>query len=147
MADTTPIKTQIEPYVRQWLGRQFTGLVFTERRLPLTSGLPYNFDAVSQNAAVVGAILCNRPKTRTGRENTGGVRKALSDVGWLKQLPSETKKVMVFTDSRFCELVGRRAKRLGIQDIQLLICQLPPALEELLMQVLNEASSEQRAAE
>jgi hypothetical protein len=147
MADTTPIKTQIEPYVRKWLGRKIPGLVFTERLLPLTSGLPYNFDAVSQDTAVVGAILCNRPRTRTGRENTGGVRKALLEVGWLRQLPSETKKVMVFTDSGFCELFRRRAKQLGIQDIQLMVCQLPPALKESLMQVLDEASREQRAAE
>jgi hypothetical protein len=147
MVDTTPIKTQIEPYVRQWLSRKFPGLGFAERPLPLTSGLPYNFDAVSEDADVVAAILCNRPKTRTGRENTGGVRKALSEVGWLKALPSETRKVMVFTDSGFRELVGRRANRIGIHDIQMLVCQLPPELEELLTHVLDQASSEQRAAE
>ena len=147
MADTTLIKTQIEPYVRQWLSRKFLGLVFTEQLLPLTSGLPYSFDAVSQDIRVVGAILCNRPKTRTGHENTGGVRKALSEVGWLRQLPSETRKVMVFTDSGFCELVGRRARRLGIQDIRLLVCPLPPPLAESLKQLLDAASREQRAAE
>lgn len=146
MADTTPIKTQIEPYVRQWLGREFPGLVFTEQPLPLTSG-PHDFDAVREDKAVVAAILCSRPKTRTGRENTGSVRKALVDVGYLKQLPSETVKVLVFTDLGFRDLIGRRAKRMGIDDIQLLVCELPPGLKELLKQVLDEASREQKAEE
>ena len=147
MADTTLIKTQIEPYVRQWLSRRFSGLVFTEQPLPLASGLPHIFDAVSEDTAVVAAILCNRPKTRTGRENTGGVRKALLDVEYLKGLPSEAGKVMVFTNPGFRDLVGRRAKRMGVGEIQMLFCQLSPELEELLAHILDEASSEQRAAE
>lgn len=147
MADTTLIKTEIEPYVRKWLRRQFPGSVFAERPVLLSSGFSYNFDAVSEDAAVVAAILCNRPKTRTGRENTGGVRKAISEVAWLKGLPSETEKVMVFTDSGFRDLVDRRAKRMNMRDIQRLVCQLPPQLEELLTQILDDASNEQRAAE
>ncbi len=147
MADTSLIKTEIEPYARQWLVRRFPEMAFTEESLPLASGLTYKFDAVSGDRTVVAAILCNRSKTRTGRENTGGVRKALLDIGLLKSLPQETKKVMVFTDSGFKELVGRRAMRMDIHDVQMLVCELPPKLQQELTRVLDEASQEQRAAE
>ena len=111
------------------------------------SGGSYKFDAVSQDRRTVGAILCNRAKTRTGRENTGGVRKALAEVEHLKLLHGGINKIMVFTDPDFSNLIQRRASRFGIADIRFLICPLPPDKKVLLNRILDEASQEQRAAE
>lgn len=147
MADTTKIKTEIEPYVRSWLSTQFTGHVFKEKSLHLTSGGNYIFDAVAEDGSIVAAILCNRAVTRTGRENTGGVRKALTEVGYLKIIPASVRKLMVFTDDAFCQLIRRRASRLGTESIQMVVCKLPPNLETLLGGILDKASREQRAAE
>lgn len=105
------------------------------------------FDAVSRDRQNVGAILCNRPRTRTGRENTGGVRKALAEVEHMKLLPSNVSKIMVFTDSEFSNLVQRRASRFGTADIRFLVCPLPPDKEMFLKRILDEANKEQRAAE
>lgn len=147
MADTTKIKTVIEPHVRNWLSKQFPGHVFTEKPIQLTTGESYTFDAVGEDASIVAAILCNRAKTRTGRENTGGVRKALMEISYLKAAPEGVIKVMVFTDDDFCQLIRRRASRLGTEPIQMMVCKLPPHLEEELREILDKASHEQRAAE
>ena len=147
MADTTAIKTRIEPYVRQWLSLQFPGRVFTERQVTLVSGSHYRFDAVSEDNQIVAAILSNRPKTRTGRENTGGVRKAMDDIGWLQELPENVSKIMIFTDSGFRDLIRKRSERKGMDDIRMMVCSLPKDLAELLQQTLDKASQEQRAAE
>ncbi|MBL7062308.1 MAG: hypothetical protein ISS54_06190 [Dehalococcoidia bacterium] len=147
MANTTKIKTAIEPHVRNCLSKQFPGHVFKEKPIQLTTGGSYTFDAVAENASIVAAILSNRAKTRTGRENTGGVRKALLEIGYLKAVPESVKKVMVFTDDDFYQLIRRRASRLGTGPIQMMLCKLPPHLEAVLREILDKASHEQRAAE
>lgn len=147
MSDTTKIKTEIEPYVRQWLSKQFTGHAFTEKPVQLTTGESYAFDAVTDDRSIIAAILCNRAKTRTGRENTGGVRKALAEIGHLKLIPEGAQKFMIFTNDAFCRLIQRRANRLGIESIQMVVCKLPPSLEALLEVILDKASYEQRASE
>ena len=147
MADTTKIKTKIEPYVQGWLLVQFPGHDFSKKRVMLSTGKSYEFDAVSKDGSIVGAILCNRPKTRTGRENTGAVSKARNDVQSLELLPPAVKKLMVFTDAEFCRLVRRRAARFGAESIHMMVCALPPSLANCLGQILDEASKEQRAAE
>ena len=147
MANTTKIKSVIEPYIQNWLSTHFPGYVFKERLVPLITGSSYKFDAVAEGGSIVGAILCNRPRTRTGRENTGAVRKALGDINYLKLLPIDVKKLMVFTDAGCCELIRRRAARLGTESIDMVVCTLPPDLAKLLRDILDEASNEQRAAE
>jgi len=147
MADTTKIKTVIEPYVRNWLSKQFPGHVFKEKPIRLTTGKNYAFDAVAEDSSVVAAILSNRAKTRTGRENTGGVRKALTEISYLKAAPEGVKRVMVFTNDDFCQLIRRRASRLGTELIQMMVCKLPPRLEAELKEIIDKASLEQRAAE
>lgn len=146
MADTTKIKTLIEPYIRNWLSKQFAGHDFEERAVQCVSGKSHRFDAVADDGSIVAAILCSRATTRTGRENTGGVRKALNDIGYLKEIPANVQKVLVFTDDNFCQLIRRRASRLGLPPIQVMVCKLAPRLEAELKEIIDRASLEQRAA-
>ena len=147
MANTNRIKTDIEPVVREWLRVQTGDVTLEERSVTFPSGGSYKFDAVSRDGHIVAAILCNRAKTRTGRENTGGVRKALAEVEHLKLLPGEVVKMMVFTDTDFSNLIQRRASRFGVTDIRFLVCPLSGDKKILLKNILDEASREQRAAE
>jgi hypothetical protein len=147
MVDTTKIKTVIEPYIRNWLSKQFPGHVFNEQPVQLKSGESYIFDAVAEDVSIVVAILSNRAKTKTGRENTGAVRKALLEICYLKAAPEGVKKVMAFTDGGFYQLIRRRASRLGTESIQMMFFELPPDLEAGLGEVLEKASQEQRAAQ
>ena len=145
MANTTYIKNNVEPFVRRWLESQF-GRTFTEQSVELVGGGSHKFDAVSADTAVVGDILCNRPTTRTGNENTGGVRKAQNDIDYLKRLSQGIERVLVFTDASFYELIRQRSRRWGAGDVRMLVCPLPPDLERGLTAVLNTASREQRGA-
>ena len=147
MANTSRIKTEIEPVVRNWLKTQIGGVTLEERPVTFPSGGSYKFDAVSRDGHIVAAILCNRAKTRTGRENAGGVRKALAEVEHLKLLPGEVVKMMVFTDIDFSNLIQRRASRFGVTGIRFLVCPLPADKKMLLKNILDEASQEQRAVE
>jgi len=143
VANTTKIKTVIDPYVRDWLSNRFPGHTFQEQLVPLTSGHSHKFDAVAEDRSIVGAILSSRPMTKGGKENTGGRRKALEDVALLKLLPYSVKKIMVFTDAGFRDLIHRRAARLGIESIDMMACELPMYLAQLRNEILDKASNEQ----
>ena len=146
MTNTTKIKTAIEPYIREWLASQFLGRTFTERNLPLVGGGQHRFDAVSDDGLIVVEMLSNRSETRGNNENTGGVRKAQSTTDYLNRAPKEAQRLMVFTDSGFLALVQRRAISWETHNIQMLLCVLPPTLESLLNDILDQASQEQKAS-
>ncbi len=61
--------------------------------VPLPRG-SFSCDAVSEDLAIMAVFLSNRPRTATGRENSGGVKKALADVHCLKLLTA-TKRLVV----------------------------------------------------
>lgn len=147
MADTTKIKTVIEPYVRDWLAKKFPGHVFEEKSVQLVTGGSYKFDAVAEDGSIIAAILSSRSLTRTGRENMGGVRKALAEISHLKLTPGSARRIMVFTNHGFCQLIEQRGKRLGVESIEMMVCVLPLHLDSLLKEILDRASQEQRAAE
>jgi hypothetical protein len=144
MVNTTQIKKYIEPYIRKWLSTQFTGHIFQERQIPIGNG-KHKFDAVSEDGSIVGDILCNRPKTRGGNENTGAVRKALNDMNNLKSLPNNVIKLMIFTDQDFRDLVFNRSATIETQDLRMIVCKLPATLEILRQSILNKASNEQKS--
>lgn len=87
MADTTFIKKEIEPYVRKWLAEKFPDHEFDEKPVSVGESTEHKFDAVAKDGTIVGDILTNRARTRTGRENTGTVRKACNDVALLNKKP------------------------------------------------------------
>ena len=146
MADTTFIKKEIEPYVRKWLGGEFPGHRFDEKPVSVGESTEHKFDAVAKDGTIVGDILTSRARTRTGRENTGAVRKACNDVELLNKLPPGKQRVLVFTDGDFCALIKKRANRHGLGQIQMLVCRLPDNLQRQLTKVLDDASAEQRSA-
>jgi len=143
MVDTIKIKIIIDPYIRTWLSTQFIGHSFEEKSILLPGGGSYAFDAVSEDGLIVGEILSNRHLTSGGNENTGGVRKAHNSISYLNMLPQVTIKIMIFSDLKFYELIKRRSSRWGAQDINMKICKLPPELESIRQEILNEASDEQ----
>ena len=146
MADTYAIRKEIEPYVRDWLSGQFQGHVFTEQNVNLEKwGGKHKFDAVSQDRTVIANILSNRPRTRSGNINSGGIKKAESDLLRFHCLGEGITKVLVFTDKKFKHLIEDRTKWLGINTLTTLHCPLPKHLSELLDNVLDEASLEQKA--
>ena len=145
MANTTRIKSAIEPYVRGWLASEYPGHRFEETSVHLIWGRDHKFDAVSEDGTIIAEILSSGAKTRSGNENTGGVRKAESDLLRFFGIDEQTTKIMVFTDSAFLDLISRRTAGLGIERIKLVHCKLPAKLESILQDTRQTASKEQRA--
>ena len=143
MADTNKIKTEIEPFIRGWLKTRVGETTLEERSVAFPTGGSYKFDAVSRDGRFIGAILCNRARTRNGNENTGGVRKAIGEIEHLKLVGEQAKKYMVFTDQDFLELIRRRAARFGVGNIEFVYCPLPPFLRRSLDSILDASSNEQ----
>ena len=86
--------------------------------------------------------MCNRANRGTKTENAAGLKKAFTALEQLKKLGRDTVKMVVFTDQDLLNLVQRRASRLGIGGIKLLVCPLPPDKKELLDQIMDAASRE-----
>lgn len=145
LVNTRPIKDLIEPYMRNWLTCIYPKHIFEERIVELKWGGHHEFDAVSGDGSVVAAFLSNRAKTKGHKENTGGVRKAECDLLRFHGLGREIRKIMVFTDTDFRDLIVRRTTGLGIETIETLVCELSPYLKKKLDSILDRASQEQRA--
>ncbi|MEE9610597.1 MAG: hypothetical protein V3W19_05060 [Desulfatiglandales bacterium] len=116
---------------------------FSEKRIRLSTGEYHAFDAVSGNRSIVAAFVCNRAKTATGKENTGGVRKVLYDLHLLNLAVTAKKRFLVFTDKDFLRLIRRRGKRGGTSGIKFFYCKLPQKLATGLKKVLDKSSEEQ----
>lgn len=142
MADTTFIKRVIEPHMRNWLGSRFSPHSFQERAVALPHG-SFKCDAVSEDASIVALLPTNRPKTATDRENSGGVKKALTDVHCLKLLTA-LRRLVVCTDDGFRQLVMKRSSRFGVEGVEFLHCPLPSDLQVQLNACLDASGSEQR---
>jgi len=128
MADTTFIKNTIEPFVREWLTNELDSGELCESSVDLLGGLSFKFDAVSRTEHIVASVLSSRATTVNGNENTGGVRKAINDVQSLKLIAHDCRRLMVFTDKLFCELIKRRSARYDPGEIEFVVCELPPRL-------------------
>lgn len=128
MSDTSQLKQDVEEHVRSWLANRYSGRKFTSSKVGFDGGGRVEFDAVSDDGTIVAAILANRAKTRSGNDNTGGLRKALLDLCQLRLLPARhSAKLMVLTDQEFIKRIEARAKKsVGKGDVQLLYCPLPP---------------------
>ena len=143
MADTRYIRVKVEPYLRRWLSKKCRGMQFFETKIKLSTGGYHKFDAVTKDVAIIAAFVCNRAKTATGKENTGGVRKALNDLQFLNLLPAFIRRFFVFTDKEFLRLIRKRGRRVGTRGIKFLHCKLPENLASGLESVLNLSRREQ----
>ncbi|MEN8614268.1 hypothetical protein ABFB09_03145 [Dehalogenimonas sp. THU2] len=142
MINTPRIKTDIEPAIKAWLKQEFDDTTFQERQVKFPAGGSYTFDAVSQDNRIVAAIIYDRANAGTKHENTAGLKKTFSVLEQLKHLSHDTVRMVVFTDLDLLNLVQRRASRLGIRGIKLLLCPLPPDKKDLLDQILDAANQE-----
>jgi len=143
MANTQYIKAMIEPYIRKWLSKKCGGIQLFEEPFRLPTGEYHKFDAVSGDGLIVAAFVCNRAKTATSKENTGGVRKVLNDLHLLNLAVTANKRFIVFTDSDFLRLIQRRGKLGGTAGIKFLHCKLPHKLATGLKNVLDDSREEQ----
>ena len=147
MANTKRIKELVEPEVRLWLKKKY-GATFKETRMKMVTGNTHDVDAVSADGSIIADVLSSRPKTRTGKSNTGGIRKAETDFWRLSAViePGVSSRLMVFTNEQFMAKVRRRIGDPSATGVAFLHCPLKPETQRELDQILDDASREQRAS-
>jgi hypothetical protein len=130
MADTS-INHEAERWVvRTGLPLHWPGKCFAPRKMKLTWGGSFAFDAVSEDQEIVAAISTSAARTATGKLATAKYQKLKTDALYLLHLESDARRVMVFTESCMQEYFVRVAK-LGRfpSNIELLHIPLPVELQ------------------
>ena len=131
MADTTRLKSKIEPYVRDWLGNKY-GQPFHSVVLPLSGvkGNPgkHEFDAVSEDRKIICGIKTASWKTKGGKRGSGKIQGAYAELYFLDHVKAD-QKYLVLTDPEFFENLKRNTQGKLPSNIGLLHCPLPDHLE------------------
>lgn len=103
MADTT-VQHKAETWViEHGLRKPFPAISFAGRKLKLTWGGSFAFDAVSSDGAIVIAISTSAARTATGKLATAKFQKLKTDALYLLHLETDARRVMAFTEDSMYE--------------------------------------------
>ncbi len=144
MADTTLLKSKIEPYVRDWLADKF-GQPFLSAFLPLSrvKGNPgkHEFDAVSEDRKIICGIKTASWKTKGGKRGSGKIQGAYAELYFLDHVKAGQKH-LVLTDLEFFENLTRNTQGKLPPNIGLLYCPLPDHLERVVATIRTRSRNE-----
>lgn len=145
MADTT-VQGKVERWiVENELPRSFGGRPFSKRRVPLTWGGEFEFDAVSADGTVVVCVSTSCCKTASGRNAIGKYHKLKADALYLLHTADATRRAMVFTDAGMLahfEKERSRGRFPPANAIELIVAKLPNDLACELREATRTASAE-----
>lgn len=103
MADTS-VQHKAEAWViEHGLPKLFPGVSFAGKKMKLTWGGFFAFDAVSSDGAMVVAISTSAARTATGKLATAKFQKLKTDALYLLYLESQARRLMVFTEESMHE--------------------------------------------
>ncbi len=132
VADTTFLRDVVEPYVREWLAKNF-GKPFQSEFLSLTRvlGKPavHEFDAVSSDRKIICGIKTASWKTSGGNRGDGKIKGAYAEIYFLDHVEAQ-QKFLVLTDEEFYRNLATELSGKLPADIDLLLCKLPDDLEK-----------------
>jgi hypothetical protein len=141
MANTRLLKTQVEPFVREWLSEQFRQK-FTSNFLPLTgcSG-SHEFDAVSVDKRIVCGIKSSSGVTSGGKNPSGKIAGACEEIYFLASVDAD-QRFLILTDQEFYQVLSEKMRDKLTHGIALKYCQLNEELSQLVKKIQSGASSE-----
>lgn len=103
MADTS-VQHKAEAWViEHGLPKLFPGISFAGKKLKLTWGGAFAFDAVSNDGTMVIAISTSAARTATGKLATAKFQKLKTDALYLLHLENEARRLMAFTEESMYE--------------------------------------------
>ncbi len=103
MADTS-VQHKAEAWViEHGLSKFFPATSFAGRKLKLTWGGSFAFDAVSNDGAMVVAISTSAARTATGKLATAKFQKLKTDALYLLYLETDARRLIVFTEESMYE--------------------------------------------
>ncbi|MGE3507251.1 MAG: hypothetical protein AB7N65_00015 [Vicinamibacterales bacterium] len=145
MADTS-VQGKVERWIVQHeLSRVFEGRGFSKRRVALTWGGAFEFDAVSADGDIVACVSTSCCRTASGRSAIGKFHKLKADALYLLHTTIAKRRVMVFTDGGMLAHFERERSRgrfPSANEIELLLVSLPDELASELREATRSASFE-----
>ena len=140
--------TSVNHEAEQWvvaygLPPHFDGRQFKPGNLKLSWGGSFAFDAVSVDKTIVAAVSTSAARTATGKSASAKYQKLKTDALYLLHIPTECRKIMVFTEPCMCQYfsVAASAGRFP-PSIELLHIALPPDLQAKVLETREIASKE-----
>lgn len=140
MADTSLLKTIVEPHVRAELTSEF-GVSFAANTVILTTGGTHEFDAVSTDGRIVASIKSASGKTSGGKVPSGKIKDVEAELYYLS-LVSAQNRLLVLTTPEFYDIMSRRLAGRLLREIELRLISLPHELQEQVNLVQKRASAE-----
>lgn len=129
MADTRAQHEAERWVVQEGLRSLFPGVAFAKRKVKLTWGGVFEFDAVSHDGKIIGTVSTSAALTATGKGAAAKYQKLKTDALYLLHAYEIERRLMVFTELpmlRYFEkqrLDGRFPPEIELQYIE-----LPPDL-------------------
>ena len=143
MANTKYLKTEVEEFVRCELQRRY-GKIFTSRFLQLITGGQHEFDAVSDDGAIVASIKASSGLTSGGRLPSGKFNANIAELYFLTLVEAE-QRLLVLTSPEFHELLQRKLKNRVAPGLSLICVPLPEVIQREVDAVVLQASREMRS--
>jgi len=110
MADTAINHGAERWIVEVGLATHYPGRKFAPKKMKLTWGGVFAFDAVSEDDGIVVSVSTSAARTATGKLATAKYQKLKTDALYLLHLEVPARRVMVFTESCMQEYFFKAAK-------------------------------------
>lgn len=142
MADTR-VQLEVEDCVRDvWMLKEF-GQSYYRKRLVLSSGGVFDFDAVSEDRKTAACISTSNGKTASGKHAVGKLFKLRSDMLFLLLAEGLDKRLIILTEKDMFEVCckEKRGGRVPL-GIDFVLAEIPDVLRERLAVAKDSASKE-----
>ena len=140
MADTTFLKTVVEPHVRSVLQQEF-GVSFEAQEVALSTGATQEFNAVSGDRSIVAAIKSASGRTAGGKIPSGKIKTAEAELYYLSLAQARTR-LLVLTNPEFYEIMSKRLEGRLAPGISLRLVELPQEMQAKVSALQKVASKE-----
>lgn len=143
MADTSA-QREIEEWIRSiWMPSEFNR-TFSQKKVKLSSGGVFAFDAVSDDEKIIANISTSNALTKAGKRGSGKLQKIRADVYFLLLAPdSVQRRLLLFTESDMVALCKKEQSNGRIPGtIEIFLVDIPKNIREKLLDAKQQASKE-----
>ncbi len=130
MANTILLKNVVEPYVRDWLSKEYSiELENQEIELPLITGGFHRFDIVSKDRTIVAGIKTSPLRNMTLGVSSGVIKSNFAELYFLS-LSAAKRKFMILTNKGFYDFFIKKSSGRVARGIEIIYCPLPEEIQD-----------------
>lgn len=144
MANTNLLKTLVEPYVREWVSREYKiSISSKETEIKLVSGGMHRFDVVSDDGTLVGGVKTSplRPSSSGPTVSPGTIKSTYTELYFLS-LANAKKKLMILTDRDYYKKFVRDSRGKVAGGIEIVYCPLNDQIRHKITAIHEECRRE-----